>query len=320
MEEVGDKLLLTDIFFRELEPNAPGIGGMQNTYDQIQPAIDQLTNSFDLENCLVWVNLPGSAATTRFVRLPPVDDKKAAVLAAAELKDRIPVPADELAVTQTLGVYDKESSHGRPLVFSAARLNIIEKRMELFEQTGLKVDGMQADPNAIVNLMAWEFADTLAPPQLEPSDSETAKKKKWGKKDVEAVARFDEKTPTICWVDAGAASTTLIYVSGETHWFWTVEQGGDNLTSTLARSTKKTHDEAEGLKTQPEKMEQPAQHFAAVDAKLAELRSRFKKIAEDALKQNDRFDPIETYVSGGAALTLGWTHKLLGTNDQSGKQ
>lgn len=320
MEEVGDKLLLTDFFYHELEPNAPGIGGMQNSYDQIQPAIDQLTNDFDLENCSVWVNLPGSDVTTRFVRMPPVDDKKAAELAAAELKNRIPVPADELAVTQTIGAYDKESSHGRPLVFSAARLNIIEKRMELFEQTGLKVDGMQTDPNAIVNLMAWEFADTLAPPEPESSEPEIDKKKKWGKKDVKAVARFDEKTPAVCWIDAGAASTTMIYVSGETHWFWTVEQGGDNLTSALARSTKKTQDESETLKIQPEKLEQPAQHFAAVDAKLAEMRSRFKKIAEDALKQNDRFDPIKTYVSGGAALTLGWNRKLLGSEDPSRTQ
>ncbi|WP_149752762.1 pilus assembly protein PilM [Rubripirellula obstinata] len=323
LEMIGDTLVLADLFYQELDTGNINVGGAQNSYDQLQPAMDEFKKAHDLESCLVWANLPGSEVTTRFVRLPPVDDKKASELIDQEIRDRIPVPMDELVISRSIAAYDKEDSHGRPLVFSAARKIAVEKRLELFEQTGIKLDGMQADPNAIVNLVAWEFADQLSPATLEDvpaNDSEavkskaasTPKKKLWGKKQVKAAARFDDKTPAIAWVDAGAASTTLLYVSDETHWFWTVETGGDNLTSALARTSKKTHVEAESLKVQPERLERSANDFSSIELKMDEMQSRFQKIAEDALKQNDRFDVLETYVSGGAALTMGWMRRWAG--------
>ena len=320
MEIVGEKFLATDWFYQDLESSGVTAGGQQNSYDQVQPAINSLKKISSLDECLIWVNLPGSEITTRFVRLPPVDDKKAKEMVDLEISNRIPVPMDELVVTRTLGEHHAESSHGRPLVFSAARRTAVQRRMELMQQVGLKVDGMQADPLAIVNLIDVEFADVLTPvadPETESEPGPQAddkKKRKWGKKEVGAKARFDEKTPAVCWVDAGAKSTTLVYVSGETHWFWTVENGGDSLTSALARSTKQTHHEADALKIQPENLTSPAEHYEPVENRMDELRSRLIKVADDAMKQNVRFDVIETYAAGGTSLAIGWMPRLLGTS------
>ena len=59
-----------------------------------------------------------------------------------------------------------------------------------------------------------------------------------------------EKTPAIAMLDCGAATTNLVIVSGETHWSWTGELGGEDLTTALARVTKLTHCRGRTTQTQ----------------------------------------------------------------------
>ena len=112
-------------------------------------------------------------------------------------------------------------------------------------------------------------------------------------------------------IDAGATATTLLLISGETHWFWTVETGGDKLTSILARSTKQTHEQAEQLKFDPAKLPSPASEFEPLEQRMDEIRSRIGKMYSDAVSQNTRFDVKQTWCTGGCCLTHQWIRRIL---------
>ncbi len=309
MELTENQLHMTDFFFHEFDSAMVKSHDAEESVERIAEVVNRWKETCECESATIWCNLPNTEVTTRFVRLPPMDDKKIGGLINKEIESRIPIPLDELSITKSVGELDKGCSYGRPFVFSAARTLAVKNRLEFIEKVGIQPDGLQSDGNAFVNLIAWEFAD-----QLSDFAPETPKAEDSGQSGSEESDPTRNCTPTIAWIDAGASTTTLIYVSGETHWFWSIECGGDDLTRALARSVKKNHLESEKLKTQPDRIEMPAEHFAAVESRMDELRQRFQKFGEEAIKQNDRFNVANTFVSGGAALTISWIRRVIGRN------
>ena len=100
-------------------------------------------------------------------------------------------------------------------------------------------------------------------------------------------------------------------MSKDAFWFWTVEYGGEDFTSLLAKSTKKTHVDAETVKRNIAELTSPAEQYAPVEKKLAEFQSRLKRLLSDAMSQHERFDVIETWCSGGGVLTHGFFRDVM---------
>ncbi|MDA8744734.1 zinc ribbon domain-containing protein [Rubripirellula amarantea] len=316
MELAGDSMRITDSFVRNvssarlLQPSKDRTEEDENSAlrGALESTIKEFTETFDLTKETLWGNLPSSEMTTRFVRLPPLHDKKALPLMDAEIANRIPLPLDDLVVTRTLSPFDKESLHGRAAIFSAARKMRAQRRMQLLEGLGLKLDGLQADANAIVNFAYYEFADFFTPDNTSEPATDTS------------VARFEEETPTICIVDAGADTTTIIFVSSETHWFWSIDSGGERLSSALARSTKSTTTQAEQLKRDPAKLTSPESQFSPVEERMDQLRVRLQQLKKDAIAQNSRFKCVQTWCLGGNAQTYQWIRRVLVTRSDETPQ
>ncbi|TWT52700.1 Competence protein A [Rubripirellula amarantea] len=309
MEVVGESLRITDSFVRNISPSRILQPSRDRTEEDensalrgaLESTIKDFTETYDLTKETLWGNLPSSEMTTRFVRLPPLPDKKALPLMDAEITNRIPLPLDDLVATRTLSPFDKDEIHGRAAIFSAARKKRAMRRMELLEGLGLKLDGLQADANAIVNFAYYEFADFFGPTVGDNTEAET---------DASAVS-FEDETPTICLVDAGANTTTIIFVSSETHWFWSLDHGGERLTTSLARSTKSTTAQAEALKRSPAKLTSPESQFAPLEERMEQLRVRLKQLKKDAKSQNSRFKFVQTWCVGGNCQTYQWIRRVL---------
>ncbi len=302
IEKSEDGLAVVDCFYQEYETPLCRASFQGDQLSVVEPVVGKFLEEHEIEGIPVWGNITGSQLIARFVRLPPLKDKQASALLTQEVAQKIPVPIDELSVAYWMQrVHGEDDAiYGRPAVITAARQTVIDERLKLFSELGLTLTGLQADNTALTNFAAFEFADFLSPREEDQEDG-----------DENNLPMSDEKTPAIAILDCGASTTNLIIVSKETHWSWTGESGGEDLTSTLASVTKTTHSAADQVKQNPAMLESPSQYYQAVEQRQDELRARIETVLADALKQNKRFEIVQSWCVGGGCLAHEWIRRLM---------
>lgn len=288
---------ITETFFAELETPVARRRSADEERKALLPAIEQFLEQKQPGEIPVWVNLDPSQTVNRFVRLPPVKDKEANNLLTQEIESKIPIPADDLVVVRWIHEDKRHPTLGRPAVAATAKREAVIRRTDLIESCGLKIAGMQCDTIALVNFAQIEFAE------LWPSER--------SKEDEDLDAYAEAISKSIAFIDCGAATTNLILISGEAHWSWTVELGGDDLTFQIASGAKTTRAEAEKLKRNPAALANPAQQYQPVEHNLDVLRSRLNAIFKDAQKQGNSFKPVQSWCMGGAWQTHQWVRRVM---------
>ena len=276
-------------------------------------ALEAMKEELEIGDEPIWVNLPANELVTRFAVLPPLADKQAATMLNNEAEQKIPLPLEELNLVKWICPNYEESGRGRPSAVSAAKKASIEKRVELFEDAELKVAGMQSDTLALVTFADVEFGQLWESPEEE---GDTKQKSKAVDEDESSTDNAEPDTKeylkqSLVLVDAGASSTKLIVVSGEAFWFWTVEAGGELLTSALVGSTKLVAGEAEERKFNPALLEAPSSNLEPVFRRQDELRGRLEKILAEAMAYHEHFEVLQTWCFGGACLTHAWIRKVM---------
>ncbi len=292
-----EELTVLDSYYDEFDAPTSRIGNETTAADTIRQAITKFlesSKSKELESSknkesAYWVNLPAGEIIARFVRLPPVKDKKAEELMEMERVQRIPMPPDILEYVGWIGANDADSAHGRAAFVCAAKKAAIAARTDLLASAGMKISGMQCDQVALVNFAAREFAESFKPVD---DDKPTM-------------------LPTVAILDSGATFTSLLLISQESFWFWSLENGGEDLTTALARGTKSVHRDAEELKRFPAKIDRPRDGYEPVEKRLEEFRARLQKLVAEGLNQNGRFDVVETWCMGGSPMTHSWIRRVL---------
>ncbi len=287
-EQEGGPLLVVDSFYEKYAAPLCRSSVQDDDTTAVESAIANFLESRDVGDTPIWANLSASKLVSRFLRLPPVKDKAARSLLDQEVDQKIPIAVDELSIARWIGELGKDQIHGRPALITAARRQVVESRLERLRECGLTVTGLQADTTALVNFAVHEFAE-------EWSDDE----------------QDDAETPAVALIDCGASCTNLVLVSGEAHWSWTLEAGGEDMTALLARETKTTHGEAEQLKHNPAALVMPATQYKSIEQRQSELRVRLQTSLAEALRQNPRFKVSQCWCFGGECLSHGWVRRVL---------
>ncbi len=301
LQEGEDGIKVVDSYYDEFaNSSCRGANEPDQKTEVIEAAIAKFADEKEIGDTPVWTNVPASDLVNRFVRLPPVGEKQAAALLTTEIEQKIPIPMEDLAVVRWMGGLDAENVHGRPALISAAKRAVVEQRFEMLTEAGLKIAGFQGDPIAVVNFAAYEFGDLISPEKESGEDNK-----------VVVGGDKSESMPTIALLESGAKATSMILVSSEAHWFWTLETGGEDLTSALARSTKSTHAEAEKLKRNPAALTMPSRQYKSVAQRMDETRSRLEKAFADATSQNTRFDVVQSWCMGGGCLAHQWMRRMM---------
>jgi Tfp pilus assembly PilM family ATPase len=239
----------------------------------------------------------------RFVRLPPVKDKEASALLKQEIHNKIPIPADELVVAHWIHPAKREAVLGRPAVACTARRNTVAQRMDLLESCGVKLSGLQSDSLALANFAAHEFTELWS--EVDQAD------------DLDLDAYEDAISKAVVLIDCGASATNILMVSGEAHWGWTIELGGDDFTTQLSMANKLIHSEAEKLKRNPAALPSPSHQYLPVETRLDELRSRLEMVVADGLKQDNPFKAVQSWCMGGASQTHQWIRRIMLSHGRS---
>ncbi|MBM3983907.1 MAG: type IV pilus assembly protein PilM, partial [Planctomycetes bacterium] len=204
----------------------------------IREALDKFLSRNDVKTDDVAVGIAGQSGLARFVKLPPVEEKKIAEIVKFEAKQQIPFPLDEV-------VWDFQKIGGGGAIdgfaleteigLFAMKRDVISRYMGYFAGSKTKVHLVQMSPLALVNFATFELLkkDEPKPDGAAPEEDTTPR----GKKRCTVV------------MDVGTdASNLIITDGGKIIWQRPIPLGGNNFTRALTKDLKLTFAKAEHLK------------------------------------------------------------------------
>jgi type IV pilus assembly protein PilM len=200
--------------------------------DQLtREALDKFLSRNDLKGDTVAISVPGQSGLARFVKLPPVDEKKIPDIVRFEAKQQIPFPLDEVVwAYQRLGagvVTDNMVLDAEIGLFAMKR-DMVNRYLQHFKDVNVEVHVIQMAPLALCNFLAHD----LLKKGVAGADEEGS----------------GEKNCVVA-LDIGADNSNLVITDGEKIiWQRPIPLGGNHFTRALTKDLKLTFAKAEHLK------------------------------------------------------------------------
>jgi type IV pilus assembly protein PilM len=207
--------------------------------DQLtREALETFLSRNDLKGDEVAVSVPGQSGLARFVKLPPVEEKKIGDIVRFEAKQQIPFPLDEVVWDfQKIGsgeVTDGFAMETEIGLFAMKR-DQISRSLAHFQDVNIEVHYIQMAPLALCNFVAYDQLNkggTPAEGAEEPADEGPRGKRR-----------------CVVALDIGTDSSNLVITDGEKIiWQRPIPLGGNHLTRALSKEMKLTFAKAEHLK------------------------------------------------------------------------
>src|SRR4051812_20034602 len=201
--------------------------------DQLtREALEQFLSRNSLRGDMVVISVPGQSGLARFVKLPPVEEKKIADIVRFEAKQQIPFPLDEVVWD-----YQKLSSGSlsgdfveTEIGLFAMKREMVNRALQQFKDVNVEVHVIQMAPLALCNFIALD--------QLGRGADGTGEEPAPG-----------EKKNCVVALDIGTDSSNLVITdAGKIIWQRPIPIGGNHFTRALTKDLKLTFAKAEHLK------------------------------------------------------------------------
>jgi type IV pilus assembly protein PilM len=206
----------------------------------IREALEKFLSRNELGHDEVAIGIAGQSGLARFVKLPPVEEKKIPEIVKFEAKQQIPFPLDEV-------VWDFQKIAGGDVTdgfameteigLFAMKRDVISRYLGYFGGSKIEVHCVQMSPLALVNFATYEIlkkGGTTPPPDEAPDPNDDTPR---GKKRCVVV------------LDIGTEASNLIITDGaKIIWQRPLPLGGNNFTRALTKELKLTFAKAEHLK------------------------------------------------------------------------
>jgi type IV pilus assembly protein PilM len=194
----------------------------------IREALTQFLSRNSLKGDQVAISVPGQSGLARFVKLPPVEEKKIAEIVKFEAKQQIPFNLDEVVWSyQKLGsgeVIDGLALETEIGLFAMKR-DMISRYLQYFSGVGIEVHYIQMAPLALCNYIAYDLLG----------------------KDANAVSDSEKKCAV--GLDIGTDTSNLVCTDGgRIIWQRPIPVGGNHFTRALTKDLKLTFAKAEHTK------------------------------------------------------------------------
>jgi type IV pilus assembly protein PilM len=194
----------------------------------IREALEQFLSRNSLRGDLVGISVPGQSGLARFVKLPPVEEKKIADIVKFEAKQQIPFNLDEVVWDyQKIGssnVVDGFALETEIGLFAMKR-DMVNRYLQHFKDVGVEVQMIQMAPLALCNFVSYDLLRA-------GEEGSTAGRK-----------------ACVVALDIGADSSNLVITDGERIiWQRPIPLGGNHFTRALTKDLKLTFAKAEHLK------------------------------------------------------------------------
>jgi type IV pilus assembly protein PilM len=210
--------------------------------DQLtREALEKFLSRNSLKGDQVAISVPGQSGLARFVKLPPVEEKKIPDIVRFEAKQQIPFPLDEVVWDyQKIGsgaVTDGFAMETEIGLFAIKR-DMVNRALQQFRDVKVEVHLVQMAPLALCNFLSYDLLskDVAAEPG---EDGEEAPKGKGKNGDKNCVVALD----------IGTDNSNLVITDGErVIWQRPIPFGGNHFTRALTKDLKLTFAKAEHLK------------------------------------------------------------------------
>jgi type IV pilus assembly protein PilM len=205
----------------------------------IREALDKFLSRNTLKGDQVAISVPGQSGLARFVKLPPVEEKKIGDIVRFEAKQQIPFNLEEVVWDyQKIGsgiVTDGFAMETEIGLFAMKR-DMVNRYMQHFKDVGVEVHTVQMAPLSLCNFVSYDLLQKGADGSgLAPA--EEGGKPAGGKKKC------------VVALDIGADSSNLIITDADRIiWQRPIPLGGNHFTRALTKDLKLTFAKAEHLK------------------------------------------------------------------------
>jgi len=206
----------------------------------IREALEKFLSRNEIKYDEVAIGIAGQSGLARFVKLPPVEEKKIPEIVKFEAKQQIPFPLDEV-------VWDFQKIAGGDVTdgfameteigLFAMKRDVISRYLGYFGGSKIEVHCVQMSPLALVNFATYETlkkgGTTPLPEEAPDPNDETPRGKK----------------RCVVMLDIGTEASNLIITDGgKIIWQRPLPLGGNNFTRALTKELKLTFAKAEHLK------------------------------------------------------------------------
>src|SRR3989440_2013717 len=203
--------------------------------DQLtREALEKFLSRNSLKGDVVAISVPGQSGLARFVKLPPVEEKKISDIVRFEAKQQIPFNLEEVVWDYqklSSGVVTDGFAMETEIGLFAIKRDTVNRYLQHFKEVNVEVHMVQMAPLALCNFVSYDLLEKGSP-GTEGSDAEEEGKKS-----------------CVVALDIGTDSSNLVITDGERIiWQRPIPLGGNHFTRALTKELKITFAKAEHLK------------------------------------------------------------------------
>ncbi len=247
---------------------------LEQTYEErLQVALMDLSNQVKMKNDEVFISIPGHQTFNRSIAIPYLDPKKFRETVRFEAKNQFPGQIEESKILWDYQLVTPNPTPGEDVevLLFAARRDTVSQYIDMCNNAGIKVVGVQISSLAIYNFIRYD--------------------QKFGKSGI--------------IVDIGGDVTDLLIIDDIRVWMRTLSQGSVEVTKTLQNRFKIPFDEAEQLKIKAAKSRQAEKIFGIMKPPLRELLSEIQRSLGFYKSQNPDTKLNYMFLMGAGSNLLG---------------
>ena len=223
----------------------------------VREALEKFLSRNSLRGDLVAISVPGQSGLARFVKLPPVEEKKITDIVRFEAKQQIPFPLEEvvwdyqkIVSGQVTDGFAMETEIG----LFAMKRDMINRSLQHFRDVKVEVHLVQMSPLALCNFVSYDIlakgpvGGNGAPGAAKEDEQKEAIQAQKGPLGLRPGAEGSKKRCVVA-LDIGADNSNLVITDGERIiWQRPIPVGGNHFTRALTKEMKLTFAKAEHLK------------------------------------------------------------------------
>ena len=244
----------------------------------------------------IAMSVPGQSGLARFVKLPPVEEKKIVDIVKFEAKQQIPFPLDEVVWDYqkvSEGTVTDGFAMDTEIGLFAMKRDMINRFIGHFQAVKLEVHHVQMTPLALANYMTYDLL------------------KRGGIDGEVAPAQTIGKKKCVVALDIGTDASNLIITDGaRIIWQRPIPVGGNHFTRALTKELKLTFAKAEHLKRNAAKSPELANILKALRPVLQEFVGEVQR-SLGYFTNTHRDAQVEYMVGLGSAFKLPGLQKFL---------
>ncbi len=262
--------------------------------DQLtREALEKFLSRNSLRGDQVAMSVPGQSGLARFVKLPPVEEKKINEIVHFEAKQQIPFALEEVVWDYQRigsGVVTDGFAMETEIGLFAIKREAVQRALQHFQEVDVEVNLVQMAPLALCNFVSYDLLN---------KDAGVNEEDEGGKKHC------------VVALDIGVESSNMVITDGErVIWQRPIPIGGNRFTRALTREMKLTFAKAEHLKKNATKSPDLRKILAALKPDLNEFVNEVQKSL--TFFTNSHRDAQVQYLIGlGSAFRLPGLQKFL---------